>query len=347
MNNQLLFLLSAIGGLNGLALSAYFAFFVKNKSKSTYFLAGLLLAVSLRITKSAFLYFNGASNIVWFIQFGLIACALIGPFLYLYIREERPNIKTARHTWFWHIVPVMVLLIVSFYIFPYQTEHVFWNRMISWGIYWQWFIYTALSIVMVKGIFKKLVNKTETLNTKDIWLLNLVVGVFVIWLAYRTTRYTSYIVGALSFSFVFYISLWLWIIKRKQPALFFETQKKYQNKTIEATEVNKIAKKLETVFKTNKLYKNPELKLNHLAEAVEVSPHQLSQFLNNNLQKSFNKYINEFRIEEAKQLLQTNHQFTLEAIGYEAGFSSKSTFYATFKKVVGVTPAQFRKQITV
>ena len=46
----------------------------------------------------------------------------------------------------------------------------------------------------------------------------------------------------------------------------------------------------------------------------------------------------------AKKLLEENNQFTLEAIGFEAGFSSKSTFYATFKKVVDMTPSEFQKK---
>lgn len=344
MNNQLLFLLSAIGGLNGIFLSSYFAFLIKKKTKATYFLAGLLLAVSIRITKSAFLYFNGSANILWFIQLGLIACSLIGSFLYLYVREETLKTKSSRFNWLWHLIPPIVVLIALFYFYPYKTERNFWNITIRWGIYSQWFLYVIASIYLIKDIFKKVFDKNQKLTNKEIWLLNIVVAIFLIWLAYRTTQFTSYIVGALSFSFVFYISVFLWIFRRKQKSLFFETEKKYKNTSISNTIADEISNKLNTIFKVEKLYKNPNLKLNNLAEKLEVSPHQLSQYLNDNLQKSFNQYINEFRIEEAKELMQKNHQFTLEAIGNEAGFSSKSTFYSTFKKIVGITPAQFRKQ---
>jgi AraC-like DNA-binding protein len=76
---------------------------------------------------------------------------------------------------------------------------------------------------------------------------------------------------------------------------------------------------------------------------MDVSQHLLSQLLNDNLGKSFSKFINEYRVNEAKTLIKNNKKFTLEAIGFDAGFSSKSTFYATFKKIVGVTPSQFGK----
>lgn len=341
---NLLFLLSAIGGLNGLFLSAYFTFFIKKRNKATCFLASLLLAVSTRITKSAFLHFNGSAGIVWFVQIGLIACALIGPFLYLYVKEECTKTPTSKYGWLLHVVPVFIILPVLFYLFPYRDNSWFWNPAIRWGIYSQWVIYIIISVFLIKEVFNKLF-KRETLQNKDIWLLNLVVGVFIIWLAYRTSQYTSYMVGALSFSFVFYMSIVLWVLKRKSNSLFFDTEIKYKNTSISKEEIHSISEKLTQIFNEEKLYKNPNLKLKDVAEKINISSHQLSQFLNNNLKKSFNLFVNEFRIEEAKQLLQTNHQFTLEAIGYEAGFSSKSTFYATFKKISGVTPAQFRKQI--
>ncbi|MEM6699288.1 MAG: helix-turn-helix domain-containing protein, partial [Bacteroidota bacterium] len=59
--------------------------------------------------------------------------------------------------------------------------------------------------------------------------------------------------------------------------------------------------------------------------------------------KTFSLYINEYRIKAACELLRTHHQFTLEGIGYEVGFRSKSNFYASFKKLKGCTPSQFVK----
>jgi len=92
------------------------------------------------------------------------------------------------------------------------------------------------------------------------------------------------------------------------------------------------------------LYKDTDVKLQSVAKNIHISTHKLSQLLNDNLGKSFNSFINDHRVEEAKRLLRENDQFTLEAIGFESGFSSKSSFYATFKKVVGKTPSEFQKQ---
>ena len=105
-----------------------------------------------------------------------------------------------------------------------------------------------------------------------------------------------------------------------------------------------LSNELSSLMQTKVLFKNPDVKLKNIADELNVSKHHLSQLLNDNLGKSFAQYINELRTEEAKQLLVENNQFTLEAIGFEAGFSSKSTFYATFKKIVGQTPAEYKKQ---
>ena len=82
--NQIIFFFSALGAFNGFLLSLYFALVAKKRKFSNYFLAFLLLVLSIRIIKSVFFYFNrDLSNI--FIQIGLSACTLIGQFLFLYI----------------------------------------------------------------------------------------------------------------------------------------------------------------------------------------------------------------------------------------------------------------------
>lgn len=50
---------------------------------------------------------------------------------------------------------------------------------------------------------------------------------------------------------------------------------------------------------TEELYKNPNLKLSDVASRMNISAHQLSQLLNDNLGKSFSTYINEYRIDDA------------------------------------------------
>jgi AraC-like DNA-binding protein len=103
--------------------------------------------------------------------------------------------------------------------------------------------------------------------------------------------------------------------------------------------------KLEAIVEEKALYKNPDLKLADLANAIGITSHQLSQLLNDNLGKSFSTYINEDRISEACKLIATDDRLTLEAIGYEVGFNSKSTFYAAFRKVKGTTPALYKEQL--
>ena len=115
-------------------------------------------------------------------------------------------------------------------------------------------------------------------------------------------------------------------------------------KKIQADEASQLIEKLDALMKQKELYKNSNVKLLDIAKELHVTSHKLSQFLNDNIGKSFAAFLNTYRIEEAKNILKENNNLTLEVIGFEAGFSSKSNFYATFKKVVGQTPAQYQKQ---
>ena len=96
-----------------------------------------------------------------------------------------------------------------------------------------------------------------------------------------------------------------------------------------------------------KPYLDPELSINDLADLVKCNRHHLSQVLNDELHRSFYDYINRFRVDEARQLLidPANEGLKIASIAYDAGFNSLSTFNDVFKKIAGVTPSQFRKEI--
>lgn len=93
------------------------------------------------------------------------------------------------------------------------------------------------------------------------------------------------------------------------------------------------------------LYRDPELTLTSLAEQVGIGTHQLSETLNLAGGKNFNRFINEFRVAEVCQQLEQQDQRKVIDLAMEAGFSSKSSFNAIFKKLTGQTPSEYRRQL--
>lgn len=339
LKQQAIFLFSALGGLNALFLSFYFAF-VSKKAKANYFLSALLFVLSVRIIKSVFFYFNPNLSQI-FIQIGLSACVLIGPFLYLYIKTVRTENKGIN--WFVHIFPAALIVITLGIFYPYWIHKKMWSGTIVKIIYAQWFVYIVLAGILLIPVFKKLFSKQHKTTQLEIWATSIFAGVLLIWIGYMVGSFTSYIVGSISFSFVFYLLVLFWIFKRKKNTLFFEDDIKYKNKKIADETVHSIQSQLKVLFEDEKQFKNPDLKLQDVASQLKISTHNLSQYLNDNLGKSFSLFINEYRIEAAKQLLITKKEFTIEAIGYECGFNSKSTFFTAFKNITKTTPASYKK----
>lgn len=90
-------------------------------------------------------------------------------------------------------------------------------------------------------------------------------------------------------------------------------------------------------------YRDSELSLAKLAEAIGFSPHHLSEVLNQHAGINFNYFINAYRVEEVCQKLHSHAPVKMLDIAMQAGFSSKSTFNTIFKKFKGVTPTQYRQ----
>jgi AraC-like DNA-binding protein len=123
------------------------------------------------------------------------------------------------------------------------------------------------------------------------------------------------------------------------------SEKKEINDDLNSREKNLFIK-INTFINRYQKFTEPKLSLESLSKEFKISPNKLSAIINRYANKSFNDYINEFRIELAKKLLvdQAYKKYTISSIGLESGFNSKSTFYATFKKITGTTPSKFQKK---
>jgi AraC-like DNA-binding protein len=105
--------------------------------------------------------------------------------------------------------------------------------------------------------------------------------------------------------------------------------------------------KLREIMATQKPYKSQEFSLSHLARLANLSTHHASQVINSGSGMSFNEFVNLYRVEEARNILQSSvgNQVKIETLAYELGYKSKSAFFNSFKKYTETTPARFRELI--
>ncbi len=119
-------------------------------------------------------------------------------------------------------------------------------------------------------------------------------------------------------------------------------QKRYERTLLAGVNTELIYTRVMELMKEEQLYKDMELNLKTVADLLAITPHQLSQFLNEHLNLDFRNFINRFRVEEAQRLLRTDPEMSILTICFEVGFNSKSTFNTAFKKLSGLTPREFR-----
>jgi len=346
IRQDILFFFSGLGVFNGLLLAAYFLFFKKARTFTGFLLGLLLLCLSVRVGKSVFLIFKPDLAKIY-LQIGLSACFFIGPTLFYLIKSIREHIIEIPKYWKLNFALHLAIILPVGIMFTYEEYPNLWGQFIR-IIYLQWFLYTLAAGVKMKEVFVKLFNKAERLNLSEQFQLLLFVGNTTIFLSYFLSliniQYGFYITGPLSFTFILYINILFLLKKEKMDTYIFTTQDRYANKKIGDEQALTLVQKLEQLLHEQELYKDPNLKLNDLSKKINISGHQLSQLLNDNLGKSFSTYINEYRINEACKMIIQQPNLTLEAIGYEVGFNSKSTFYTTFKKIKQSTPMIYKEK---
>lgn len=118
-----------------------------------------------------------------------------------------------------------------------------------------------------------------------------------------------------------------------------------QIKKINSDKTNELISELYRVMEEEELYKNPLLSRWEIAARLGTSEGNLSMIINQNINKSVIQFVNDYRIETAKVLLHDSRfdKYSVEAVGMEAGFKSKSAFYTVFKSSLAMSPGAYRK----
>lgn len=125
-----------------------------------------------------------------------------------------------------------------------------------------------------------------------------------------------------------------------------DSEQKYSNSSIDEVRLKRIASKVERKVMDEMNYLNPDIDASTLASELGISVHYLSQVLSQQMQTTFYSYINDARIEAAKDVLKSTDKTVLE-IALAVGYNTRSSFYNAFKKRTGMTPKKFRASMAL
>jgi len=111
--------------------------------------------------------------------------------------------------------------------------------------------------------------------------------------------------------------------------------------------INQTVRQLKHAMETDAVYLNPDLNLALLSKYTSIPAKTISAVINQHLNKSFNEFVNEYRVEAFKEKIQQPEMdnFTFAGIASECGFNSQATFQRTFKQLTGLSPTEFKNQV--
>ncbi|MCP5053409.1 MAG: helix-turn-helix domain-containing protein, partial [bacterium] len=122
---------------------------------------------------------------------------------------------------------------------------------------------------------------------------------------------------------------------------------KYKGSTLNPDFAEQCINKITFLIETEKIYRDVDISLQSLAGKLSITPHQLSQLLNEQLECNFPDFINSHRVEEAKKIMRSpdgsGRKITMVAL--DVGFNAMPTFYRAFRKFTGMTPNHYKEQV--
>jgi AraC-like DNA-binding protein len=358
----------------GFAQGLFLVFFLLNKKRhegiSIVYLVLLLFVASLLFLTAALHQTRQTKLLIIFGPFFFPLVLSVGPLLYLYIKATVEEDYKPKIIDIFYFFPTLFafFFLVRIYFFPSDEQVRFIESFYSHDVslpetLFRYFdiayraTFVILSIKLLTDYREKLKEEFSGLEKIDYgWLKQLLiiylVSIFVLLLVTVMNLDNDYrIVIATYLAIIMYvIGYKITTDTERRPAAQGKSDErakaKYEKTSLSQDDKILLKNRLVDKVEKNRLYTDPELTLQKLADEIGATRNQVSQIINEQFGKNFYEFINGYRIELAKRLLVSEEYKTesILSIAFEVGFQSKSTFNAVFKKLTNQTPSQFRKK---
>lgn len=358
------------GVIQGIIFILVVLFSKKFKSTANYFLVGLITCCVYNNLQ----YYLSDSGIlhpaIMFATVYLPVASLTPVMIYYYVSKYLYPSREFNKTEKLFLAP---FIFFTLSIIPYKIGELINYENDAFYIFYTKYsnfheLFSIIFTLVMTGIsYKKIVNyenEKDSYNSKEIrqdlkWLKYTLIIFFALAAIWLITMIQMLVYNNLAQSFyllwigISFLIYWLGHVgvykygvaeERKKIRSYNQERKTTITETISE---NAHLKELEKILVKKEQYLNPSINLETLAKKIDISKSHLSRIINSELGLSFTDYLNSLRVEKAKEFIENSHfsHYTLSAIGLEAGFNSKSTFYKAFKKNTGFTPSEYKKRI--
>ncbi|QTE38644.2 ABC transporter permease [Mucilaginibacter gossypii] len=343
-----------------LTLSLFLWISPKENQSANRWLAILMFAVALWIIR------------ILTIDVGLVTCfplwnrlniwlpITFGPLIYFYVRQiTRPRYIFKRRDLL-HFIPLVPELGAQVFaaIQNIETVNVIYNNVnsiLQLLAFLSITVYLFLCYVQIDCFYKeKQFQAGDRYRNELRWLDRSLAGVLILWLLWIPFTAVNYFYYRYELSIHYYYSLYLllitiiiWIAGKSHLKAEIIDANDYQAKPLLPADLKQKGSWLKMEVKEKGYYRDAELSLSSLAEKLGLHTHELSRIINTVFKKSFNDFINEYRVREVALKMQDSSydHITLLGLAYGSGFNSQSSFHRVFKQFTGKTPLEYKNHL--
>jgi putative ABC transport system permease protein len=343
-----------------LTLSLFLWIAPRENQPANRWLAVLMTVVALWIIQLLAADINLAKYVPLWNRLPLRFSLAIGPLLYFYVRQVTRPKYIFRRKELLQFIPLLPELSVQVFaaVQSIHTGQAIYNKLnpvFQLLAFLSVVIYLYLCHVQIDRFYqKKQFRGGDRYRNELLWLHRLLAGIGILWLMWIPFTAVDYFYYHYELSVHYYYPLYFLLISMM---IWIAGVSHLKTETIET--VNAAVKPLlpanlkqkgswlKIEVKEKGYYRDAELSLNSLAEKLGLHSHELSRIINTVFKKSFNDFINEYRVREVAFRMQNpsyNH-ITLLGMAYESGFNSESSFHRIFKQFTGKTPLEYKNHL--
>lgn len=349
--SNLLIIVSGIGIIQSILFSLLILQ-KKNKQSADWILFFWFLIFAIHISLIILIYtYPSQTGIIFAKTFGL----LHGPMFFLYTQTIFKSIDKKYSIL--HIIPFFIFCTSAFFVTKKSVN--FWeiSLLITKTI-------SLLSYPIFIGIWikKKLTqfknSRADSFIMDSQWLHSILI-IMILYAIIGSIHVLANILLDIEFSILLDLIIFVIMItiigfyglKYKivyDSEIHITSLPEYKNSPLKKTDVATLKNSIDTFFNTTDDYLQPTFSLTELSKKLQIPKHHLSEIISLEMGTTFYDIVNAKRIQYVIRRMheQSDTHITLEALGYDAGYNSKSSFYHHFKKYTGKTPRKYKLEIS-